>query len=350
MQYGVAQSSAANLQDAATSNLSCVHPSDKPVALSDIASVPNTGNGGAHAGAQVPGDVSSYASGEQNRRARRARRAALIFREQKQSLLAEDAASEGRPQPAFESATARMNTPSAGSIVSSNSRCEERLALPLFSLTTSLAENDIVSVSSTDTVCNNTGKCVGGQNAKVLNHIHSGPTRAQNATAAFHATFTNSHPGLTSDKITSLETHLSINVNNRPPQPPALSVAEPQIGDKENALSSVSVASASVTVTMASTKVCSSISGSDAGDGNDSDEDGNFVITRTAGKRRLNGSAADMVANEILDDVNEDLIMVDEETTDPIKRLHRGYMNEAVAMVRMHVYFLWPLCLHVVPV
>ncbi|CAK7563904.1 MAG: tRNA(adenine34) deaminase [Sporothrix epigloea] len=86
---------------------------------------------------------------------------------------------------------------------------------------------------------------------------------------------------------------------------------------------------------MASTKVCSSISGSDAGDGNDSDEDGNFVITRTAGKRRLNGSAADMVANEILDDVNEDLIMVDEETTDPIKRLHRGYMNEAVAMARL---------------
>ncbi|CAK7223122.1 tRNA(adenine34) deaminase [Sporothrix bragantina] len=86
---------------------------------------------------------------------------------------------------------------------------------------------------------------------------------------------------------------------------------------------------------MASAKVSNSLSGSDAEDGNDSDEDGGFVMTRTAGKRRLNVSAADMVANEILDDVNEDLIMDDDETTDPIKRLHRGYMNEAVAMAQL---------------
>ncbi|CAK7240317.1 MAG: tRNA(adenine34) deaminase [Sporothrix thermara] len=83
---------------------------------------------------------------------------------------------------------------------------------------------------------------------------------------------------------------------------------------------------------MASAKVSNSLSGGDAEEGNELDDDGGFVMTRTAGKRRLNVSAADMVANEILDDVNEDLIMDDDETTDPIKRLHRGYMNEAVAM------------------
>ncbi|CAK7204254.1 tRNA(adenine34) deaminase [Sporothrix eucalyptigena] len=86
---------------------------------------------------------------------------------------------------------------------------------------------------------------------------------------------------------------------------------------------------------MASAKVSNSLSGSDAEDGNDSDEDGGFVMTRTAGKRRLNVSAADMLANEILDDVNEDLIVDDEEVTDPVKRLHRGYMNEAVAMAKL---------------
>ncbi|CAK7235175.1 tRNA(adenine34) deaminase [Sporothrix curviconia] len=86
---------------------------------------------------------------------------------------------------------------------------------------------------------------------------------------------------------------------------------------------------------MASAKVSNSLSGSDVEDGNDSEDDGGFVMTRTAGKRRLNVSAADMVANEILDDVNEDLIMDDEETTDPVKRLHRGYMNEAVAMAQL---------------
>ncbi|ERS98208.1 hypothetical protein HMPREF1624_04991 [Sporothrix schenckii ATCC 58251] len=86
---------------------------------------------------------------------------------------------------------------------------------------------------------------------------------------------------------------------------------------------------------MASTKVSNNLAGSDAEDSNDSDEDGSFVMTRTAGKRRLNISAADMIANEILDDVNEELVVEDDEVTDPIKKLHRGYMNEAVAMAQL---------------
>ncbi|KAL1894375.1 tRNA(adenine34) deaminase [Sporothrix stenoceras] len=85
---------------------------------------------------------------------------------------------------------------------------------------------------------------------------------------------------------------------------------------------------------MASANVSNSPVGSDFEDGNESDESG-FVMTRTAGKRRLNVSAADMIANEILDDVNEELVVEDEEVTDPIKRLHRGYMNEAVAMAQL---------------
>ena len=102
---------------------------------------------------------------------------------------------------------------------------------------------------------------------------------------------------------------------------------------------------------MASAKVSNSLSGGDAEEGNELDDDGGFVMTRTAGKRRLNVSAADMVANEILDDVNEDLIMDDDETTDPIKRLHRGYMNEAVAMVCLMflLFCLLALLLYNVP-
>ncbi len=101
--------------------------------------------------------------------------------------------------------------------------------------------------------------------------------------------------------------------------------------------------SASAVADVTSAKMSSSILDIDAGDGNDSDDDGDFIMTRTAGKRRGNLSAADMLANEILDDINEDLNVAteDDEKSDPVKRLHRGYMNEAVAMVCIPFVFMF---------
>lgn len=262
------------------------------------------------------GDMAS--SSEQNRRARRAQRAALIFQEQCQQQQAEDAVRQQRARD--------------GSAVSTSTSDQSKTLV----LASSAMTNLVVSVeaqSSFGTVCTG-GTNNGGKTTKVVNSIHAGPTQNAASTPPVHAT-ANSIPGTTFiNKISSSNPRSTSNPPAEKQRTPSSTTNDQNI-DPNDASSSTPIGGPARAITMASAKVSSGLLGSDADDGNDSDDDADFIMTRTAGKRRVNVSAADMLANEILDDVNEDLIAVTEvdEVSDPIKRLHRGYMNEAVAMV-----------------
>lgn len=304
------------------------------------ATVPVT-NGAANIGtnnivsaAHAKGDLTSTTS-EQNRRARRAQRAVLIFQEQCQIRQAEDAAREERA-----CAVSKVNT----STLTSSSTCPldggKGSDLQPLSTMTNLAVGVAIQSSSSSTVCS-------AKITEVVNSIHAGPT--QNATTEtvpppVHATANSMQGSTFINKIS--KPHIASNATTIQPALPLFPIKNQKF-DSDKSSSSVPISAPTAAVTMASAKVSNGLAGSDAEDGNDdSDDDGGFVMTRTAGKRRLNVSAADMIANEILDDVNEELVVEDEDVTDPIKRLHRGYMNEAVAMVRilttLLLFFLVP--------
>lgn len=311
----------------------------------------NTGTSSMVAATYATNDLTSTATttttngitGEQNRRARRAQRAALIFQEQCQIRQAEDAAHE--EQRASCSVTrVETSTVTSSSTTSLFAGGKNSGVVPLAKMTNGVVVGPSSS-TATSTVCSSSKSSA--KFTEVVNSIQAGPTIKNAGTQTpptlpppAHAT-TNSMQGPTFINKAS-KNHIANNPSTTiQPALPLLPAANRKIDTCcKSSSPSVSICASTVAVTMASAKVSNSPVGSDVEDGNESDDSG-FVMTRTAGKRRLNVSAADMIANEILDDVNEELVVEDEEVTDPIKRLHRGYMNEAVAMVRVFFFFFF---------
>lgn len=234
---------------------------------------------------------------DQIRRARRAERAVQIFREQCQKLQAEDAA---RQKGAKNAQSAELN----GLLLTSSASCSSEVA-------SSTISGDRVAVANT------TSKVV---------HFHPSPTPQQ--TAIFAST-------ITSSAGTILQTS-SVGGAARTVQ---VSRTSESVGVENSGAKSADfvVAQVPAMATSMKRKSDAALMSSD-GDGNDSDDSSSgFVMTRTAGKRRINLSSGDLLANEILHDINEDLNTVSEDVDecDPVKRLHRGYMNEAIAMAQL---------------
>ncbi|EFX05013.1 tRNA-specific adenosine deaminase [Grosmannia clavigera kw1407] len=240
--------------------------------------------------------VTDGVSHEKNRRARRAERAVLIFREQRQKQQAEDAARRERSQTG-----GLYPAPSLG-----------------------CSSDSVLSPSSAES---------NGKKTKNV-HFHTGPANLTANRQTLISTVANcASPTASANTVIALE--------KTPSSKKMLPTPSSELAEV------ISVAGFGQTMdsgvdqgVVASMKRKSDIAlmGSDAEEGNESDEsNASFIMTRTAGKRRGNLSSGDMLANEILHDINEDLNTMAEEAEecDPIKRLHRGYMNEAVAMAQL---------------
>ena len=265
--------------------------------------------------------MSDAASGEQTRRARRAQRAALVFQEQCQQQRAEDVARQERAQVGSVAATTSSLSSDQGARI-----CAARPAIAVHTVasTTNTARGgktppiDSANRGPTPGMLPECKRSLApASSTKYFSDINTGPR------PNFHSANIHTQKSLTLSTTTTTTTTTTSAITIKSTDPNVNSTASSDSGPSAKP------------ATMASAKVHDCLTGSDGSDGDESD-DSDFIMTRTAGKRRGNLSAADMLANEILDDMNEDLNAAAEveEESDPVKRMHRGYMNEAVAMVR----------------
>ncbi|OAA63507.1 tRNA-specific adenosine deaminase [Niveomyces insectorum RCEF 264] len=272
-------------------------------------------------------------SSDKDRRARRAQRATQIFQEQRRQQKAEDAARQERVLAAGGLPTAAAATASV-SLTSSLSL----LSLTSSSSAGSRARTNSGARTTTENLASGpTFQPTNAPPAAATAATTANSTNSSSYTTTFLHTQTRQPPPLQPTPASNTTT-ISSRTITAPAgtAAPATSIAVSSKQGKSDG--SGCIAGAAAATTMAYNKVDGDLLDLDADSGSDSDDVGSgFVMTRTTGKRRGNLTPGDMLANEILHDINEDLVVLteDNDECDPVKRLHRGYMNEAVAMAQL---------------